>query len=82
MCWLLGNFEVFLCAVGMICITSTNHKLSEVHGKLMAQNISLYSQLEKAQLSHDKSRDRNTPPTNRKHQEPDVMPDDNLHEHS
>lgn len=31
---------------GVLCITSTQSELSEVHGRLMAQNVSLHALLE------------------------------------
>ena len=41
----------------MVCLTCTDHNLSEVHSKLMAQNVSLHSLLEQADHSHDQSLD-------------------------
>lgn len=32
--------------VGVLCITSEQNELSEVHGHLMAQNVSLHALLE------------------------------------
>ena len=49
-----------VCITGMLCVTNTEHRLPEVHARLMAQNISLHSLLEKAQSEQDASA---TPPT-------------------
>lgn len=52
---------------GVLLLTNTEHKLSEVHAKLMAQNISLHSLLEQVERSHDKSHDQDSPSSTRKH---------------
>ncbi len=36
--------------VGVLCVAGTDHRLSEVHARLMAQNISLHSLLESRPL--------------------------------
>ncbi len=36
--------------VGVLCVAGTDHRLSEVHARLMVQNISLHSLLESRPL--------------------------------
>ena len=55
----------FVCA-GILYVTNTENKLSEVHARLMAQNISLHSLLEEAERLHKQNtitRDKNSPPS-------------------
>ena len=60
---------------GVLCMTNTEIKLSEVHSKLMSQNISLHSLLEQPgeratppKESHDSaSSKQTTPPTLHEH---------------
>ena len=61
----------FLCCmiVGILYVTNTESKLSEVHTRLMAQNISLHSLLEEAERLHRQknniTRDKSSPPISR-----------------
>lgn len=43
---------VLVLSAGILYITNTENKLSEVHARLMAQNISLHSLLEEAERAH------------------------------
>lgn len=55
----------FVCA-GILYVTNTENKLSEVHARLMAQNISLHSLLEEAERLHKQNsitRGNNSPPS-------------------
>ena len=55
----------FVCA-GILYVTNTENKLSEVHARLMAQNISLHSLLEEAERLHKQNtitRDKNLLPS-------------------
>ena len=52
--------------VGILYVTNTENKLSEVHARLMAQNISLHSLLEEAERLHKQNtitRDKNSLPS-------------------
>ena len=45
-------------------MTNTENKLSEVHARLMAQNISLHSLLEEAERLHEQTtQDKDIPPS-------------------
>ncbi len=46
----LIGFAIYCVCVGVLCVAGTDHRLSEVHARLMAQNISLHSLLESRPL--------------------------------